>query len=231
MPSKPASDPDPEEMHPVAEMWKSLLDRPDVLILDTETTGIDNHAELVEISLIDTTGAVVYNDLVMPDGRIPADASAIHGLTRETLAQAGAKPWSQHQERVVELLRSAAVLCGYNLPFDVRMLEQTIRRYAGSQRFAFNLAEHCIMRTYAKWDGTPHPFRSGLLKWWKLEEAVENEGGTAVQEHRSLSDCKMTLELMRAVVANARTSKRFKIGRDAELGPFSKSQFYRRLRS
>ena len=77
----------------ITRIWKSLLDRRDVLIIDTETTGIDDNAELVEISIINTTGATVYNELVMPQGHIPHAATRIHGLTREKLEGARALPW------------------------------------------------------------------------------------------------------------------------------------------
>ena len=40
--------------------WDELVEREDVLILDTETTGSGERAEIIEIALIDTTrqGAV-----------------------------------------------------------------------------------------------------------------------------------------------------------------------------
>lgn len=38
------------------------------LILDTETTGLEEHAEIVEIAVIDYTGAVLLETLVRPDG-------------------------------------------------------------------------------------------------------------------------------------------------------------------
>ena len=45
----------------IAQEWSELLDRQDVLIFDTETTGNGERAELLEIAVIDTTGRVRYN--------------------------------------------------------------------------------------------------------------------------------------------------------------------------
>jgi len=57
------------------------------LILDTETTGLDEHAEIVEIAVIDCTGAVLLDTLVRPAGPIPAEAVEIHGITNEMVVQ------------------------------------------------------------------------------------------------------------------------------------------------
>ena len=62
-------------------------------LLDTETTGLGNRAEVVEAAVLDTTGAVRYEALRLPVGRIPWAASDIHGLTRAKLTAAGARPW------------------------------------------------------------------------------------------------------------------------------------------
>ena len=43
--------------------WAALLDRTDVLILDTETTGLGGRAEVIEVAMIDTTGTVRFEAL------------------------------------------------------------------------------------------------------------------------------------------------------------------------
>ena len=59
-----------------------LLNRQDFLILDIETTGLGKGAEVVEIAVVDTTGATLLSTVVMPVWRINSEASDIHGLTR-----------------------------------------------------------------------------------------------------------------------------------------------------
>jgi len=49
------------------------------VILDTETSGLDSRAEIVEIAVVDTDGRVLVNTLVKPSRPIPPDVSAIHG--------------------------------------------------------------------------------------------------------------------------------------------------------
>lgn len=51
---------------------RDLLNRTDVLILDTETTGLGHTAELVELAIVDTTGKVLFDELVKPAVEGPA---------------------------------------------------------------------------------------------------------------------------------------------------------------
>ena len=45
--------------------------------MDTETTGLDEQSEIVEISLIDSDGTVLLDTLVKPLERIPAGATEV----------------------------------------------------------------------------------------------------------------------------------------------------------
>ena len=79
--------------------------RTDVLIFDTETTGIKNDDEVIEIGIIDTTGKERYHGLIMPEKSISREASA-----RFT---AGLKPSSKrlvqsHLWNIIRQLRSCS---------------------------------------------------------------------------------------------------------------------------
>jgi len=60
----------------------------DILVLDTETTGLGDSAEIIEIGIINGSGEVVMNTLVKPSISIPATATAIHGITDDDLLNA-----------------------------------------------------------------------------------------------------------------------------------------------
>ena len=127
-------------------MWSHLIGRSDVLILDTETTGLHKNSEIVDLAIIDTTGRTVMDVPVMPQGYIPAGASKVHGLTRPRLKALGARPWPDHHEAFLSTIRSAAVVCVYNLAFDMRMLEQTMGRYGLDDEGVLDqVSEKCIM--------------------------------------------------------------------------------------
>ncbi len=62
------------------------------MILDTETTGHADDAEIVEIA-----GNVLLDGLVRPVRSIPSEAIQIHGINAEMLASA--LTWSQLHEQ------------------------------------------------------------------------------------------------------------------------------------
>ena len=104
---------DPDQDHTAARAdlvreWAGLLNRADVLILDTETTGLD-WPEIVDIAVIDTRGYRRLNRLVLPaQSDIEAGAVAVHGITPEKLREAqapdvyrpGAAPPATRRRRV-----------------------------------------------------------------------------------------------------------------------------------
>ena len=55
-----------------------IISRPFV-VFDTETTGLHEDAEIVEIAIISGEGAVLLDTLLRPTVPIPSDATAIHG--------------------------------------------------------------------------------------------------------------------------------------------------------
>ena len=157
---------------------------PDI-VLDTETTGLGLHAQLVEIAIVDAdSGAVLYDAPVMPDGRIVAAAVAVHGLDLKRLQGMGAQRWPLHHAAVCSILASASRVLAYNASFDRRMLQQT----AG--RFGLTVPEadwKCVMLAYTR-------ARGG--RWAKLSEACRWEGIAVTGAHRALDDARSARELM-----------------------------------
>ena len=58
------------------------------LYLDTETTGLGQRDEIVEIAILDPLGKMVIDTLVRPSKPIPQDAVAIHGITNAMVSAA-----------------------------------------------------------------------------------------------------------------------------------------------
>ena len=108
---------------------RRLLDRRDVLVIDVETTGLDARAEVLAVAVIDTTGRALLDAVSWPQGQIPSDASAVHGLTRARLRSMGARPWPEVHVEVADLLRHAAAVIAWNADYDRRLLHQTAERY------------------------------------------------------------------------------------------------------
>jgi len=97
-----------------------LADQP--IFLDTETTGLDPRAEIVEIALIDYDGAVLLDSLVKPTRRIPWDATRVHNISNEMVADA--PTWAELWPHAQALLAGRRVGI-YNAEFDLRMIQQS----------------------------------------------------------------------------------------------------------
>ena len=172
------------------------------LILDTETTGLGDDAEVVELAVIDCAGAVLLDTLVRPSGPVPAEAGAIHGITDAMLADA--PTWSEIHARFCGLVEGRQVVI-YSREFDVRVINQTARRYGLQAPQGFDLvldpgSIHCAMQAYAEFRGE-WSAEKGRYRWQKLSAAAEQQGVTVTNAHRALGDCLMTLGVVRAMAS------------------------------
>ncbi|MBV1843225.1 3'-5' exonuclease [Photobacterium ganghwense] len=172
------------------------------VILDTETTGLDDQAEICEISIIDASGAVLLDTLVKPLRPIPAEVIAIHGITNDMVADA--PTWAEIYQDVLALLAGRCVVI-YNASYDVRlMLQSTI--FAGVDRNdalalfkAIKPTVCCAMLAYAEfygdWVGNRDNYR-----WQCLVNAADQQGVVIEgKAHRALADCQTTLGVVRAM--------------------------------
>ncbi len=158
-----------------------VLRASNVVLLDTETTGLDQTAEVVEIALLTSRGEVVCDSLIRPLGPIPAAATAIHHL--DAAAVAHAPTWAELYPRIVGLLHRRLVVV-YNAAYDRRLLDQTCAR-AGRPSLR-PAAWHCAMLEYARFTGVWNAARNDY-RWHKLP------GG----DHTALGDCRATLQTIR----------------------------------
>lgn len=169
-----------------ASNWSGLLGRADVFIVDTETTGLDETAELVQIAALDTTGQAVGNQFCLPADPVPEAASRVHGLTNERLAARNAQRFPAFYPALVARLQLAEVLLAWNADFDSRIFKQTCTRYGLPVP---NLPWRCAMQDYKEMTGAHHRP--------KLQFAAEGLQYPRVQTHTALSDCRMVLHVMR----------------------------------
>lgn len=163
--------------------------------LDTETTGLGDEAEIVEICLIDAAGTPLLNTLIQPLKPIPDEAIEIHGITNEMVA--GASTWAEIHEQFASLIAGKTVVI-YNAEFDVRMIEQTAEKHG---LVAPEVNAVCAMETYAEfwgsWDN-----RRNSYSWQRLGYAAKQQGVIVEgQAHRAFADCLMTLGIVRAMAA------------------------------
>ena len=111
----------------VIEWARSVLDQPERhVILDTETTGLANDDEVIQLGVVDSTGTVLLDCLIKPDQKkcIHPKAVQTHGITMDMLKD---KPL---YGKVGDLLKGVVQGCTvvtYNAEFDRRLIAQTAR--------------------------------------------------------------------------------------------------------
>ena len=114
-----------------------------VLAFDTETTGLHNHDDIVQLAwsfmehgAITQEGFSYVRNLSAPiDG---ADAQQVNGITDELLQREGKEPhavYCQFFDMIREKIAAygSLALVAHNLPFDLRMLYHNVLRYVPEQ--------------------------------------------------------------------------------------------------
>ena len=177
------------------ESFKELIESGDYVILDTETTGLDDKAEICQIAIIDSSGNVLLDTLVKPTCSIPADASAAHGITDDMVKDAPG--WADVASRVAEII-SVRTVVTYNAGYDYRMLHQSSKA-AGLDHWQDESIWQCAMLAYAEHYGDWNDYRKSY-RWVRLTDAAFMEDVIVENAHNALGDCLMTLAVCKAMV-------------------------------
>jgi DNA polymerase-3 subunit epsilon len=167
------------------------------LILDTETTGIDESARIVDIAIMAPNGRVAFESFVNPEVPIPVEASRIHGITDKMVE--GAPTWPEICGRIRDLLYYTPV-AGYNIGFDLRMVEQMDLAYGLSPVTFEGGFSGDVMSIYAQYYGEWDDYH-GNYRWQKLTTACKQLGIEFEQEaaHRARYDCELARQVMFAL--------------------------------
>ena len=154
------------------------------LILDTETTGLDEDSRIVELCIMDLKGNVRYSSLFNPGKEgIRPEASVINGITEEMVAD---KPlFIEEINKFVHLLEGK-ILIAWNAPFDRKVLNRELKSV-----FTMPLqAEWCdAMSLYC---------HARCLKRERLSlaKACDIECLTRNDAHRAEGDCRDVLNVL-----------------------------------
>jgi len=127
-----------------------------IIIFDCETTGIDFTRDqvielCVQFGLDDTAHSRTWR--IKPAVPIHPAAQAVHGISMEELADCA--PFAAYADEIAAVFASASVVVGYNLSFDIDMLQAEFTRVAkplldlrGKQIVdAFRLWQQCEPRS------------------------------------------------------------------------------------
>lgn len=175
---------------------------PDYVILDCESTGLDYQLdEIVELSIIHSSGATLFNSLVQPHTfyRGRSLATHIHGITYEDLEPAPqlVEVWPQ----IAAILRRYRRVITFNAEFDSIMLERSAQRYG--LRVPRVTSWECLMQEFSygwgRWSGWHQSYSSVSLEGAHHMLGIER----ADQAHRALGDCRAVLAVLRELAGRS----------------------------
>jgi DNA polymerase III subunit epsilon len=172
-----------------------LLSKP--VYIDTETTGFKPDDEIVDISIVDYDGTVLFNSLIKPKKKIPIDATNIHHITNEmvTYAPSWFDAWF-----VINQKLSGRVLGIYNEEYDVRLMKQSTEKWGINWNPAYKKS-FCVMKLFADFYGEWDDYH-GNYKWQKLEFAGKFFDINIPNSHRAKDDTLLTREVLILISGN-----------------------------
>ena|GEM_PF-1550025 len=178
------------EVQELAAWAAAALADPNTVILDTETTGLHDEARIVDIAVVTGAGQVLLDTLINPGEPIPAEATAIHGITDEMVADA--PTFAQILPRLTAAVHGRRVLI-YNEGYDVGRVrhELWLIDVGPDAWLAAELRAEDVMIPYSDWVGEWSDYW-GNNRWQPLN------GG-----HRALGDCLAVIDCLKAMARTA----------------------------
>lgn len=159
------------------------------IYLDTETTGVDEQSEVIELSILDYRGERLFSQRFKPSRPLTEDAIRIHGITNEMLANE--KPFSSYWDEITHLMDNKVVIA-YNADYDRRLLIQTAQRFGLTPPPSYTRPDwHCAMIAFTIYQN------SG--KWYKLADASNRLGLGNFNAHSAGGDTEATYEVVHAL--------------------------------
>lgn len=155
------------------------------VILDTETTGLSETAQLIEICILDFHGNILLNERVKPSVEVSDDAREVHGIKNRDLKSC--RSWPEVYKDYVEVTAGKNIVA-YNAKFDKRIITQTCRAFDLTMK---KRKWYCLMLAFSELVGRT---RYGDYKWHKLSTAAwVFDARPNDDAHSAYGDCETTL--------------------------------------
>lgn len=97
-------------------------------LVDAETTARSTTDEVIELAIIDGSGKTLFHEFFLPSEAVSEEATKIHHLDIYKLKDRKAKPFTVFADQLIEIFKDRT-LVAYNSSFDVRLINQTAKKY------------------------------------------------------------------------------------------------------
>src|SRR5271165_1499388 len=166
-----------------------------LVVVDVETTGwLHEQGEITEIGAVRLTGGQLtgeFSSLVRPAGLIPADITALTGITDAMVSRA---PLVAATMRAFLAFAGDCVLVAHNAPFDISFLTAACRAAGIAWSRAAVLDTAVLARLLLSPDDVPDCRLATLADYFSAKTAPT---------HRALPDAKATADVLAGLLAFA----------------------------
>ena len=172
--------------------WARGMVQRDFVVLDLETTGLAHDDEAVSIGIIDNQGNVLLDTLLRHEKQSHPKAQDTHGISWAMTRNAPrfTKVWPA----LIELTQDKFLVI-YNANYDIRIIEQMMRRYKIDALSVFRGDASCAMNVFAKFYGAWNDYRQSYT-WQKLTTAANHLGINTKGAHGAAVDALITLRVI-----------------------------------
>ena len=172
--------------------WAKWALEQEALIIDTETTGVDNEAEIIQLAIVDLQGKIIFQSRFKPEIPINPGATMAHGIKDDDLLE---EPLFSECYPKIKAALEGRVVVAYNLEFDDRLLRQTCKRYALSE---IEYKTGCAMEAFAAFYGDWNDWHNSF-KWQKLQTAAYHFNFAIEGAHDAAADALATVKVIKAM--------------------------------
>ena len=171
-------------------------------VIDTETTGLDPFEdELLQCTILDMEGNVVYSSYFKPHAASWPEAEAVNHITPQMVQDASSI--SEEIITISAILSGASTIIGYNPGFDLGFLQHN--GIIVSKNAEIIDVMELFAPVFGEWDD-----RHDNYRWKSLACCASyygyDWGGDQEQAHDSLADCRATLYCYNKLIEGESTS-------------------------
>ena len=165
------------------------------IVIDTETTGLNpKKDELLQVSIIDIDGNVLFNSYFKPKATSWTSAERVNGISPEMVENA--PKISEKIKEINEIVYNSETIIGYNTDFDLSFL------YYNGLILSENTKFIDVMTRFAEIYGEWSDY-FGDYKWQQLITAADyynyDWNSHLENAHNSLADCYATLYIYQQI--------------------------------
>lgn len=175
-----------------ADRW--LANMP--LFVDTETTGLDENAQIIEIALVDASEYVYFQTRLKPTVSISPEASNVHGITDADLIDAPS--WPDVATQLNQMIKGRQLIA-FNSDFDQRLIIQTAQAF-GDQESVQHWQDTGKFQCAMKLAAETYPDETNRYGTISLDSAIRcartDWPGTA---HSAVVDATATVRVVQAI--------------------------------